>query len=347
MDEKSLNQRSLNILKELVESYMETGEAVGSKSIASRLESPLSPATIRNVMADLERLELLYSPHTSAGRLPTEKGLKLFVKGLLEVSDLSPILKKQLKTVCLEKGKNLESLLEETTSLLSGLSNCTGLLTAPKSDKTPLKHVDFVHLSHQQGLVILVLEDGSIENRLIDLPVGFTPSMLQEAANYLNYHVQGKTLEQAESLIKDHLDQNRQDLHSLTDDIIKRGLAIWDDIEDKKSLIIKGHANLLGNLSDQQSLEEVKNLFKVLETKESAEDLLKASLKGKGVQIFIGSDNALFSSYNCSVVVSPYENKSGKVIGAIGVVGPNRMNYGKVIPLVDYTAKLISKILSS
>lgn len=339
-----LNERSLEIFRTLVDAYMETGEPIGSRTLSRRLGISLSPATIRNVMADLEDAGLLYAPHTSAGRLPTDEGLKYFVQGLLEVGQLTPQDQESIESLCMKSGKNLNASLEEATKLLSGLSQCAGVVVAPKSENT-LKHIEFVPINQHSGLVILITDDGMIENRIIDLPPGLPSSSLVESTNYLNSFLSGKTLREIKDIIHNDLTTQRAHLHELSNKVIQTGLAVWADDSNEGALIVKGQAHLLNNITELKDIDRIRELFETLETQKSMIDLLDASINAQGIQIFIGSKNPLFNMSGCSVIVSPFKNTKDKVIGAIGIIGPTRMNYGKIIPLVDYTAKILSRII--
>ena len=344
MNVSDLNQRSLDIFRELVDAFVETGEAVGSRTLSRRLTNKLSSATIRNVMADLEDAGLLYAPHTSAGRIPTEDGLRFFVNGLLEIGHLSKDEQEILAKKFEDESANLPKLLEEASSMLSGLTNCASLVLAPKYDST-LKHIEFVGLGNSRALVVLITEEGMVENRIVQLPAGITASTLIEATNYLSSKLAGKTLAEARDEIILELSKDKADLDALTAKVVEDGLAVWAGGQEGGSLIVKGQAHLLEGLSSQTELEQIKSLFEKLETKENLVNLLDESINADGVQIFIGSENQMFGSSGCSAIVAPYHNSTQKLIGAIGIVGPARMNYGKIIPLVDYTAKLISKII--
>ncbi len=341
-----LSRRSLEIFRELVDTYVETGEPVGSRTLSRRLQTPLSPATIRNIMADLEEAGLLYAPHTSAGRLPTDEGLRLFVHGLLEVGDLSDQDRHYLNQLSETTGQSIDKVLERATSLLSGLSKCAGLVMAPKTD-APLKHIEFVHLSPGRALVVLISEDDVVENRLIDVPKGITPSTLIEATNYLSTRLTGRTLDQAKNTIHEELNHYQAHLNDLAAKVVEAGLAVWAGGDQGGSLIVKGQSHLLQGVTEMADLEQIRQLFQVLETKETLHQLLDASIKADGVQIFIGSDNNLFKLSGCSLVVSPYHNSRHEILGAIGIIGPARMNYGKIIPLVDYTAKMVGRLMGS
>ncbi len=341
---EELDKRSREVFRHIVDSYVETGEPVGSKSLSGRLDMSLSPATIRSVMADLEANGLLYAPHTSAGRLPTEAGLRLFVHGILEIGDLAPQEQKEIDQLCKSTGKNRADLLEDATKALCGLSRCAGIVLAPKSESI-LKHVEFVNLSPGRVLVILITEDGLVENRIIEVPPGIPPSSLIEAGNYLNSRLAGKTLHEAKIKILGELEENRSQLNLLSADVVEKGLAIWAGKGTATSLIVRGQSNLLQDVRHVDELNRIRTLFDALDTQEELVELLDAAIAAQGVQIFIGSENDLFSLSGCSLIVSPYSADEGRVVGAIGVIGPARLNYSRIIPMVDYTAKLISKTI--
>jgi len=341
---EELDKRSREVFRHIVDAYVETGEPVGSKSLSGRLDKSLSPATIRSVMADLEANGLLYAPHTSAGRLPTEAGLRLFVHGILEIGDLAPQEQKEIDQLCKSTGKNRADLLEDATKALCGLSRCAGIVLAPKSESI-LKHVEFVNLSPGRVLVVLITEDGLIENRIIEVPSGIPPSSLIEAGNYLNSRLTGKTLNEAKTKILGELEENRSELNLLSADVVEKGLAIWAGKGASTSLIVRGQSNLLQDVRHVDELNRIRTLFDALDTQEELVELLDAAIAAQGVQIFIGSENNLFSLSGCSLIVSPYSADQGRVVGAIGVIGPARLNYSRIIPMVDYTAKLISKTI--
>jgi len=345
---KDLNNRSQEILRHIVDAYCETGEPIGSKTISQRLGMELSSATIRNVMADLERMGFLHSPHTSAGRLPTESALQMFVHSFLEVGDLSQNERNDLETLANSKNKSLESLLEEATSKLSGLTHCASLVLAPKTE-APLKHVEFVSLSPGRALVIMITEDGLVENRIVEIPLGIPPSSLIEASNYLTSQLAGKTLSEARSFISKQLKVDKSTLDALASQLIEEGVAIWsgDDRISSGSIILKGQANLLETFSEHTELDKLRSLFETLEQKETLMNLVDAAIEAEGVQIFIGAENPLFKTSGCSVVISPYQGGDGKVLGAIGVIGPTHINYGRIIPMVDYTAKMIANLIKT
>lgn len=342
---KVLNPRSLEILRHIVDVYIQTGEPTGSLTLAERLGNTLSSATIRNVMARLEDLGLLYAPHKSAGRLPTEEGLRFFVQGLIEECELSDTDRQMIEDRCREKSLSLPDLLSEVSTVLSGLSHSAGLVIIPKEEKT-LKHIEFVSIDPRCALAIMVTTDGDVENRLIDLPPGITHATLVEASNYLSARLTGQTLNQAKKKIAYELTVHKETLDSLTKDVIRSGLAVWQGEGKNASLIVNGQSNLLHSVRYVEELGAIKEIFSLLEKKENLVHLLDASLKADGVQIFIGAENDLFKYVGCSLVMSPYQNKVGNVVGAVGVIGSTRINYGRVIPMVNYTSKILSRLIS-
>lgn len=339
-----LNERSREIFRMVVDAYVETGEPVGSRTLSRRGNLDLSPATIRNVLADLEEAGLLYAPHTSAGRLPTEAGLRLFVSGLLEVGGLTEDERRNIDGRLAAAGKSLAQALEQATATLSGLSRCAGLVVAPKTE-APLKHIEFVPLSATRALVVMVTADGLVENRLIDVALGTPGSTLIAATNYLNARLVGRTLDQAREAIIDEIDGRRAQLDELTARVVEAGLASWSGGGEGSALIVKGQAMLLSDVTALADLERLRTLFDMLETREAMVRLLDATREGAGVQIYIGADNPLFGVAGCSMIVAPFNNSREQVVGAIGVIGPTRINYARIIPLVDYTAKVIGRLI--
>ena len=339
-----LNERSRESFRRIVEAYVETGEPVGSRTLSKNLRLALSPATIRNVMADLQDAGLLYAPHTSAGRLPTEAGLRLFVDGLLEIGGLTEDERTDIDVKCAATGKSVEEVLTEATSMLSGLADCAGLVLAPKSE-TPLKHIEFVGLTDGRALVVMVSENGVVENRIIEVPVGIPNSALIEARNFLSARLLGRTLTEARAEIAAELKEHRAQLDELTTEVVETGLATWAGESQSGYLIVKGQAKLLENITAIEDLERIRILFQALETRETMARLLELAHDAEGVQIFIGADNALFALAGFSMVVAPFANSSEKIVGAIGVIGPTRINYARIIPMVDYTAKVISRVI--
>jgi heat-inducible transcriptional repressor len=341
---QELNERSREILRQIVDVYLETGEPIGSRTISKRLIGALSPATIRNVMADLEDAGLLFAPHTSAGRLPTEAGLRLFVDGLLGVGNLTDNERRTIAQQCAGSGNSVEGLLERATETLSDLTRCTGLVLAPKTDH-PLRHIELVSLSPGRALVVLVTETGLVENRIVETPSGLPPSALVEASNFLSARLVGRTIAEAHAAILDELEAHRAELDQLTSKLVESGLAIWAGGEHGGSLIVRGQAHLLEDVQAISDLEHIRSLFNALETKDILVKLLSIVDKADGVQIFIGSGNTLFNLAGCSMIVSPYRDGRERIIGAIGVIGPTRINYARIIPMVDYTAKLVSRLI--
>lgn len=339
-----LNERSREIFRQIVETYMATGEPVGSRTLSRRPQLALSPATIRGVMADLEDFGLLYAPHTSAGRLPTQAGMKLFVNGLLEVGRIPDDERSRIDVQCNAAGKSMEQTLTEALSLLSGLSRCAGVVVAPKIQRT-LKQVEFVWLGRHRALVVLVSEDGMVENRILDLPEGVEMSTLVEAGNYLNSRLAGRSLEEMREQITAELDQQRSLVDALTKRVVEAGLATWAGDGDSGALIVRGQSHLLEDVTAVEDLERIRTLFDVLETSEQFLRLVDLTRDADGVQIFIGSDSDLFGVTGCSMIAAPYRDARERIVGAIGVIGPQRINYARIIPMVDYTAKVIGRII--
>jgi heat-inducible transcriptional repressor len=337
-----LNERAREVLRLVVESYVETGEPVGSRALTRKITEALSPATIRNIMADLQDLGLLYAPHTSAGRLPTDAGLRLFVNGLLEVGNLSEEERESIEARCAAVGRSMNEALEQATSLLSGLSRCASIVMAPKTEQ-PLKHIEFVNLGPGRALVVTVTQSGQVENRLIETPIGMPASALAEASNYLNAKLSGRTFDEARRLILDDLKLKRAELNELTARVIESGLATWAG-EPGSALIVRGQARLLEDITAIADLERVRALFDALERGESFARLLELANGAAGVQIFIGADNPMFANTGCSMVVAPFRDSQERILGAIGVIGPTRLNYARIIPLVDYTARTIGRM---
>jgi heat-inducible transcriptional repressor len=341
-----LNERSREIFRQIVESYLATGDPVGSRNISRLLQVTLSPASVRNVMQDLEQLGLIYAPHTSAGRLPTEMGLRFFIDALMQVGDLSDSERHSIEAQVAAAGKSVEGVLTEASGLLSGLTRAAGVVLTHKSN-VRLKHIEFVRLDPEKALVVLVSEDGQVENRILNLPSGLPSSVLAEASNFLNAHIRGKTLADAKAELEQAIVASRAALDQLTQKIVAAGLASWSGGESgERKLIVRGHANLLEDLKALEDLERVRLLFDDLETKQELIDILGRAERAEGVRIFIGSENKLFSLSGSSTIIAPYRDGAGRIVGVIGVIGPTRLNYARVIPMVDYTAKVVSKLLA-
>ncbi|MDA9943059.1 heat-inducible transcriptional repressor HrcA [Paracoccaceae bacterium] len=341
-----MNERSREIFRRLVEGYLESGGPVGSRTLTRTLNEKVSAATVRNVMQDLEFLGLLDSPHISAGRVPTQLGLRMFVDGLLEVDQLSKEDQLKLDQTVDRNSQDVSSVLDRVGSTLSALTHGASLVLTPKQEQ-PIKHIEFVSLSPDRALVVLVYSNGDVENRLFTPPVGQTPSAMREAANFLNAVLEGRTLRELLSTIQDDVDLRRQEIDSLAQELVTQGLAVWQTQgDDNERLIVRGRGNLLESEAHEEDLERIRNLFDDLERKRDIAEFLELTEQGDGVRIFIGSENKLFSLTGSSLVVSPYMNSERKIVGAIGVIGPTRLNYGRIVPLVDYTAQLVGKLIS-
>src|SRR6478672_10065046 len=342
-----LSERSRDIFRQIVESYLATGEPVGSRNISRLITVPLSPASVRNVMSDLEQLGLIYAPHTSAGRLPTELGLRFFVDALMQVGDLTEAERESIQSQLASVGRaqSVEAALGEALTQLSGLTRAAAVVLTPKSNAR-LKHIEFVRLEPEKALVILVGEDGQVENRVLSLPPGVPSSALTEATNFLNARIRGRTLAEARLELETALSEDRAHIDQLTQKIIAAGIASWSGGEnDDRQLIVRGHANLLEDLHALDDLERVRLLFDDLETKRGVIDLLGRAERAEGVRIFIGSENKLFSLSGSSTIIAPYSDGAGHIVGVLGVIGPTRLNYARVIPTVDYAARIVSRML--
>jgi len=341
-----LNERSRAIFRRLVETYLATGDPVGSRTLSRSMEVSLSPATIRNVMQDLEELGLLGSPHVSAGRVPTQLGLRLFVDGVLEIGAISQEERQQIERSLTGHDDDLSAMLDEAGSMLSGLSHCASLVFAPKHE-APIRHIEFISLSPDRALAVLVTEDGAVENRIFDPPPGLTPSAMRSAANFLNAHLRGQTISEAQGLIARHIEAYRAELDTLAAGLVERGIALWSEGGSGavERLIVRGRANLLEEGQGAEELDRMRQLFDDLESKRDLAQLLDLAEEAEGVRVFIGSENKLFSLSGSSLVISPYTDSRRRVIGAIGVIGPTRLNYGRIVPIVDYTAQLVGRML--
>ncbi|MGL4495794.1 MAG: heat-inducible transcriptional repressor HrcA [Beijerinckiaceae bacterium] len=347
-DPSSLDARSREIFRRIVDGYLTSGEPVGSRNLARMLPITLSPASVRNIMSDLEQAGLIYAPHTSAGRMPTETGLRFFVDSMLEFGDLTADERARIDAQVKGAARDatLEGVLAEASTLLSGLSRGAGVVTTTKNNAR-LKHAEFVALDPSRALVILVSEDGAVENRVVALPPGLPPSALAEATNYLNARIRGRTLEEARKQIEAQRGQIEKELDSLTASLLDKGLANWSDgAGDDRQLIVRGQANLLDDLKAAEDLERIRLLFMDLETQKEVIDLLSRAENGEGVRIFIGSENRLFSLSGSSMIAAPFRDANQSIIGVLGIIGPTRLNYARIVPMVDYTAKVVSKLLA-
>ena len=341
-----LDQRNTEIFSRLVESYLYSGSPVGSRAISRNLSSKISPATVRNVMQDLERLGLLESPHVSAGRIPTLMGLRLFVDEFLEIGEIEPEDKRQFSRIGSTEDENLNNSLDRIGSLLSRLTQSASLVLMPKKEST-IKHVQFLKLTNESALVVLVMADGAVENRVFSTPMGLTASTLTEAANYVNSVLDGKSITEIKGLISKDILKQKSKLDELTTELVERGLAFWDKPgEQQERLIVRGRSNLLENDEGTVDFEQVRHLFDDLERKKEISNILELIEEGQGVKIFIGSENKLFSLSGSTLVAAPYINSEGNIVGALGVIGPTRLNYGRIVPIVDYTAQLVGKLIA-
>jgi len=344
---RQLNERSREIFKRVVETYLATGEPVGSRNLSRALPMTLSPASVRNVMSDLEALGLIYARHTSAGRLPTQSGLRLFIDGLLEIGDVSEEERTEIESRMAGSSRHRAAaeLLAEAGEMLSGLSRCAGVVLVEKQSKT-LKQVEFVNLGPGRALAVLVSEDGDVENRIISLPEGLPLASLIEASNYVNARIAGLTLADARARIETEIEARRAQLDELTARVVTEGLATWSgNGDEQKSLIVCGRSHLLEDVRAMEDLERVRHLFEDLDTKKDLIQLLGLAERAEGVRIFIGSENKLFSLSGSSLIVSPFEDTEQKIVGVLGVIGPTRLNYARIIPMVDYTARLLGRLV--
>ncbi|MCA0908125.1 heat-inducible transcriptional repressor HrcA [Ruegeria marisrubri] len=341
-----MNDRSREVFRLIVESYLESGEPVGSRTLTRTLSEKVSAATVRNVMQDLEFLGLLDSPHVSAGRIPTQQGLRMFVDGLLEVGDLGADDRQKLEQTLGSNTGDVGGMLDRVGSALSNVTQGASLVLTPKHE-TEIKHIEFVSLGHDRALVVLVFSDGHVENRLFTPPPGQTPSSMREAANFLNALIEGRTLSEVRRQMQTQIDARKQEIDTLAREMVESGMAVWDgDGSDSARLIVRGRANLLNEPGQAEELDRIRTLFDDLERKRDIAEFLELTEEGEGVRIFIGSENKLFSLSGSSLVVSPYMNADRKIIGAVGVIGPTRLNYGRIVPIVDYTAQLVGKLIS-
>ena len=341
-----MNDRSREVFRRVVEGYLETGAPVGSRTLSQSLSEQVSAATIRNVMQDLEHLGLLNSPHTSAGRVPTQIGLRMFVDGILEVGDVNGEDRQTIDKTFGDNQQDVTTLLDRVGSALSGMTRGASLVLTPKQE-APIKHIDFVSLSRERALVVLVFADGRVENRLFTPPVGQTPSSMREAANFLNAIAEGHTLSELGTVITREITARRREIDSLAAELVESGFAMWENEgETTERLIVRGRGNLLSENESEADLERIRSLFDDLERKRDIAQFLELAEGGDGVRIFIGSENKLFSLSGSSLVVSPYMNANQKIIGAVGVIGPTRLNYGRIVPIVNYTAQLVGKMIA-
>ena len=341
----ALNDRSREVFRRVVESYLQTGMPVGSRSLTRDFSERVSAATIRNVMQDLEYIGLLESPHVSAGRVPTQSGLRLFVDSLLEIDPVAATDRQKLDATRASNERDMSTMLDNVGKALSSITQGASLVLTPKHE-APLKHIEFVSLAADRALVVLVFADGHVENRVFTPPPGLPPSAMREAANFLNAFADGRSLGELRKRIRSEIGHRRQEIDSLARDLVERGMAVWENAgEPEERLIVRGRAHLLEQ-TDTENLLRIRELFDDLERKRDIAEVLELTESGDGVRIFIGSENRLFSLTGSTLVVSPYMNADRRIIGAVGVIGPTRLNYGRIVPIVDYTAQLIGRMLS-
>jgi heat-inducible transcriptional repressor len=343
---EELNDRSREVFRRVVEGYLNTGAPVGSRTLTRSLTDQVSAATVRNVMQDLEFLGLLGSPHASAGRVPTQLGLRLFVDGFLEVGDLDQDDRQSLDQSLDSNSADIQGVLDRVGLALSAATQGASLVLAPKHE-APIQHIDFVPLSADQALVVLVFSDGHVENRIFNPPEGTTPSAMREAANFLNARLAGQTVSSLRHVMAQEIETRRREIDALANSLIESGLAVWENAgQQTERLIVRGRSHLLNDTAEAEELDRIRMLFDDLERKRDIAEFLELTESGEGVRIFIGSENKLFSLSGSSLVVSPYMNADRKIVGAVGVIGPTRLNYGRIVPIVDYTAQLVGRMIS-
>ncbi|WP_224704234.1 heat-inducible transcriptional repressor HrcA [Devosia aquimaris] len=343
-----LNSRSQDIFRKIVERYLDTGSPVGSRDLSRMLQGGLSPASVRNVMADLEDLGLIAAPHTSAGRAPTQEGLRFFVDAMLEVGAVNEAERSQIaQSIEGQRRGQVEDVLTEASQLLSGLSQGAGVVIATKADLV-LRHLEFVRLDANRAMAILVGQDGQVENRIMETPAGLTSSALTQAGNYIAHHVVGRTLAEARKVLAAQRAEQRAELDELTQRLVDAGIATLsqDSPGSQPTVIVRGRANLINDAMASDELSRMRQLFDELESKDGLLDLLGDAEKAQGVRIFIGSENKLFSLSGSSVILSPYKDANDKVVGVLGVIGPTRLNYARIVPVVDYTAHVITAMMA-
>lgn len=341
-----LNDRSREVFRRVVEGYLSNGEPVGSRTLTRDFSERISAATIRNVMQDLEYLGLLDSPHISAGRIPTQLGLRMFVDGLLEVGSVAEVDRLRIESSLETPETDVTNLLDRVSTALSAVTRGASVVLAPKHAEAPIRHLEFVSLAPDRALVVMVFADGHVENRVFTPPPGQTPASMREAANFLNAVTEGRTLSDLRRTIDEDIARRRQELDSLARAMVDSGVAVWQDAgEATERLIVRGRANLLAESPEAQDFDRIRQLFDDLERSRDIAEFLDLTEEGAGVRIFIGSENKLFSLSGSSLVVSPYMNADRKIIGAVGVIGPTRLNYGRIVPIVDYTAQLVGRLV--
>jgi heat-inducible transcriptional repressor len=340
------NQRTRDIFRLIVDEFLETGDPTGSRTLSRRLSTSLSSATIRNVMSDLENAGLIYSPHISAGRLPTEMGLRLYVDGIMQIGNLSSEDRTKIESECKASGQSVTDIYEKTGSLLSGLSSCLSVVISPKFNK-PIKQIQFLPLETHRILVIMVLQDGIVENRIMSVPEPVDRSILEQASNYLNQRLVGKTISEARDDIMFDIRNHKSNLNTLTAHLIEQGLIVAVDTSAGGNIIVRGQSHLLSDVNEMANLEQARDILTLLEEEENMLKILDLVSSGEGVQIFIGSENRMFDGGAWSTIFSPYRDDTGRTIGAVGVIGPTRLNYARIVPIVDFTSQIMAKLIGS
>lgn len=336
-----LNERAQILLKTLVERYISDGQPVGSRSLQQYSGLEISPATIRNVMADLENIGLVSSPHTSSGRIPTGMGYRLFIDTMLVNKPLDEVRMKKMESQL--QPDNPSRLIAQASNILSDLTQFTGVVATPRRDKITVRQIEFLRLGEKRVLLIIVMPDGEVENRVLMMTHDYTQSQLTEAGNFLNHHYVGCSFSQIRDRLKGELQQLHRDMNAL----MAAALAAGDAAEAKQSgdYVISGEHNLLHVQDFSTDMHRLRGLFSLFEQKTELLQLLDASRTGQGIHIFIGSESGLASLDACSVITAPYST-NGQVVGTLAVIGPKRMNYERVISIVDITARLLGNALS-
>ena len=339
-----LNDRSKLVFKSVVETYLKTGSPSGSETILRRAGLNLSSSSIRAILSNLQKEGLLYAPHISAGRMPTDKGMRFFVNGLLEFGRISNAEKERIKQQCYAKEKSYQEVLDEASKVISGLSNYAGIVIAPKFQKK-LKHLEFIRLNKNQIMSILAYENGEVENRIIEDRGKYNPSELLQTSNYLSSKFQNKNITQIKKMIEGEILSSKTNLEIISSKLVKKGVLEIKPNLKNPYIFLHGQSNLLNDEIISKDLDQIRDLFDEIEKKTTFVEILENAGKAKGVQIFIGSKNFLFKHSGLSMVMAPYKNKAQEIVGTIGVVGPTRLNYAKIVPLVDYTSRIIGKVI--
>jgi len=340
-----LNDRSKQIFKSVIESYLESGEPIGSETLSKKLGINISASTIRSIMANLQEGGLLFAPHISAGRLPTDKGMRYFVDGLLEFGRLSKSECETIKNQCQSKGASFDDVLDEASRTLSGLSKCAGFVVAPKY-QNKIKHIEFIRLSSNQVMSVVANENGLVENRILDSTNNYSEDTLRQVSNYLNSKFRGKTIDEIKKIINNELENSQLELNTISQKLVQEGIIELVPNSEAPYIFLHGQSSLLEDEIIAKDLDRMRAIFDDIENKSNFLSILDSTNKGKGVQIFIGAQNFLFNHSGLSMIMAPYINNEQKIIGAIGVIGPMRINYARIVPLVDYTSKVIGRILS-